>query len=878
MAYPEKPVRRATRHWPDLGGMKRVVANFLCDLVGARDYIIGVLPHPRTPEELEVALQWAANPANNHVYVDKEDIVYVNYVGVDGWLEPFTAAGISVTMNKNHGKYSKQTYRPTTTGLQLPDDMDITVRIMETDEVRAFSSEDLSSYSDDEVEMILDGMFVLSKDIWDMLVASTEGNKDPFKSHRRHQKVRNVREMNVRLWTELGFIKGNAICAHGDLPGGVMVLTSRANVKSAISVTNGGKRFIIAEPDGGKNEAYSNIQLLAWFHAVNAGTTQLLTQDMLQRVLDDHLEKSYQQVINGELTERFSDVDSFVWQQMKSLGIPGNTVMNRWSVVEAAARGFDYRTSPAMLKTVATNNRTSMVDANGHPRFPLPNAHFKTVKSVSMLRLAGYKVKTPTKGFIEYHPGTDTWFLCDSDWIDHSVDFGGHDGDDHFTIMSVQDSHGKHRILVWRMPMDSYAMFRTSQKGISHVDSKGTETFAFQMSAKSNLDTMPKPLGRLISEGHVTFTGLPSQSKTPRYSGQSLTREDVMDQIRGLSGQNAALGAYVNSLFLYRWVFKTLPSTMPGMLSDVVDSSDPDDVQYVLNYSANLVREVLDSGRPISRAYWHTTRAFGFEKVLNEYREDHPDFQPNFVDNDKLSMMTRSMGNAIEKYDRKIYDFGQKNHALVDPSIRALFKNGDPELVMARKLVRDFRLRFPKETARRGEEHQQAVKDWLESEGPKGPKPIEPKSFSSEAWVRIRSGIMDGYEYLDKDGNVIDSCQGITSFEGDERHRLVLALYVMAHSMPLSSKKAMNDNFITSSQADNGEDVGPFRFLMDALAAYGYIASDLVIDDIGSARLIYEDRKTWHLTCRSCNTTYYVAKREQLESFRANDKTCKNCR
>ena len=859
MAYPKRPVRRATRHWPDLGGMKRVVANFLCDLVGAVEYTIGVLPHPRDAEELEVALKWAADDCVNHVYVDKEDIVYVNYVGVDGWLAPFTAAGISVVDAKNHGKYSKQTYRPTTTGLELPDDMDITVRIMETNEVRAFSHEDLSSYSDDEVEMILDGMFVLSKDIWDMLVSSTEGNNDPFKSHRRRQKVRNAREMNVRLWTEHGFIKGNAICADGELPGGVMVLTSRANVKSAISVTNEGKRFIIAEPDGGKNEAYSNIQLLAWFHAVNAGTTQLFTQDMLNRALDDHLEKSYQQVVKGELTERFADVDSFVWKQMKSLGIPGNTVMNRWSVVEAAARGFDYRTSPSMLSSVATNHRTSMVDANGHPRFPLPNAHFKTVKSVSMLRLAGYKVKTPNKGFIEYHPGTDTWFLCDSDWIDHSVDFGGHDGDDHFTVMSVRDSHGKHRILVWRMPMDSYAMFRTTHKGISHVDYKGTETFAFQMSAKSNLDTMPKPLGQLIREGHVTFTGLPSQSKTPSYSGLPLTRQDVMDQIRGLSGQNAALGAYVNSLFLYRWVFKTLPSNMPGMLSDVVDSSDPDDVQYVLNYSASLVREVLGSGRPIPRSYWNTTRAFGFEKVLDGYRLTHPGFEPNFVDNDKLSMMTKSMTDAIAKYDRKISDFAQKNYALVDPSIAALFKKSDPELALAGQLVLDFRGRFPAETRRKHEEFQQALAEWDGA----GQPPVEPKSLSPEAYIRIRSGIMGA----------------ITERDGDERHRLVLALYLVAHSMPLKSTGKFNDNFVVTCQSDdNGSDVGPFRYLMDALAAYGYIASDLVIDDIGSARLVYEDRRTWHLTCRSCNTTYYVAKREQLDSFRANDKTCKNCR
>lgn len=859
MDYPEKPVRRATRSWPDLGGMKRIVADFLADLVGAAGYTIGVLPHPRNSEELDVALKWADDQRVNHVYVDKSDIVYVNYTGIDGWLAPFAAAGISVTDGKNHGKYEKQTYRPTTCGFAFPDDMDVTVRVLGTDEVRAFSRENLSSYTDDQVDTILDGMFVLSGEVWDMLVASVEGNKDPFKGDRRRRKVSNVREMNVRLWTETGFIKGNAIRARGELPGGVMVYTSHANVKSAIKVTNGGQRFIIAEPDGGKTEAYSNIQALAWFHAVTNGTTQLFTQEMLVKVLDDHLEQQYQDVVKGRLTERFVDVESFIWKKMKDLGIVGNSVLNRYSVVEAASRGFDYRTSPSMLSTVATNARTNMVDANGHPRFPLPNAHFKTIKSVSMLRLAGYKVKTPKKGYIEYHPGADVWFLCDSDWIDHSVDFGGHDGDDHFTVMSVRDSRENNRILVWRMPMDSYAMFRTNAKGVRHVDSKGNETFAFQMSDKSDLDRLPKPLGQLINEGKVTFTGLPSQGKPTTVSSQALTREHVMDQIRGLSGQNAALGAYVNSVFLYRWVFKTLPPTMPGMLSDVVDSSDPDDVQFVLEYSANLVREVLASGRPVSEAYWNTTRAYGFERVLEEFLVDNPGYQVNFTSEDKLSAMTKVMTDAIAKYDQRIKIFAQENHGLVDESIRALFPKGNPTMVEAKRLVLDFRGRFPAETERMEEEYQESLRKFNGT----GAVPKKPKSLSREAYIRIRSGIMDA----------------ILEREGDERDLLVLALYVTAHELKLKRTGFFNDNFIVTSQVDpNGNDVGPFRYLMDALSNYGYIAADLYIDDDGNARHVYNDSRTWSLRCTTCGTTYLVASKDQLDAFRENNRICKRCR
>ena len=877
MTYPERPNRRATETSPDLGGMKRFVATFLANLVGTGRYIIGTLPHPRTPEDTQVALQWAANPVNNHVYVDKDHIVYVNFPGVDGWLEPFKVAGISVTDGKNHGKYEKQAYRPTTCGFAFPDDMDLRVHIMEPDEVRAFSQEDLSSYTDEQVEMILDGMFVLSKDIWRMLQQSVEGNKDPFKTDRRRNRVQKTHEMNVRIWTQDGFVKGDAVRAHGKLPGNAMVYTSRANVKPAIRVNDGGKRFIIAEPNGGKDQAFSNIQELAWFHAVPNGITQMFTLELLKASLDDYLEKCYQTVVNGELTERFADVESFMWKHMKDLGIPANTVLNRWAVVEAVSRGFDYRTSPSMLKSVATNHRTNMVDGNGHPRFPLPNAEYRAVKSVSMLRLAGYKVKTPNKGFIEYHPGTDTWFLCDSDWIDHSVDFGGHDGDDHFTVMSVRDSHGEHRMLVWRMPMDSYAMFRTTQKGISHVDSKGTETFAFQMSRNSDLTRMPKPLSRLMAEGRVVFTGLPSQKK-PKDTKHvlELTRDQVMEQIKGLSGQNAALGAYVNSLFLYRWVFKTLPSTMPGMLSDVVDSSDPDDVQYVLEYSANLVREVLNSGKPIPRSYWNTSRAYGFNLVLDEYQEQNPGYTPNFVEDDKLGKMTKVLNDAIKDFDRSIDAFAQENHALVDNSIAALFSRDDALIQDAQRLILNFRSRFQGETKRKNQDHQEDVDRWLSNKR-KGPRPVLSKSFKTEAWLRLRDGIMNGIT-LDKGKANERFIPGILSLEGDERDRLVLALYVVAHKSPKKSGE-FNDNFIVQSQVDSlGDDVGSFRHLMEALANYGYVAADITIDDDGNLRRKYNPVKTWDLTCVTCKTHYYVSKSEQVKAFQDSGRICRSCR
>jgi hypothetical protein len=823
-----------------------------------------VLPHPKNADDLKVALYFAAHPAMNDVYVDKDKIVYVNITGASGWHTQFDAAGITVTNGKNHNKYRKSVYRPTEIGFEFPDDVEITIKVLEADEVRSLSNEDLSSYSDEQVEMIADGMFVFSDPVWRMMLDSVEGNNSVFKTARRNTRVRKAHEFNVRLLSEAGFVKGDAVLAHGDLPSGVMFYTSRANVKEAIKVVEGGKRYLIAQPNGGKDSAFSNIQELAWFFAVPNGTTQLFTMEKLGSALKDHLEKSFQEIAGGKLTERFSDVESFVWRVMKDLDEEGKvntfTLLQRWSVIEAAMRGFDYRTSPSMLNSVATNHRTSMKDINGHPRFPLPNAEYKAVKSVTMLRMAGYDVDTPQSGFIEYHESMDVWFVCDRDWIDSYIDFGGQDGDDHFTVMSIVDSNGEHRIITWRMPMDSYKMFRTTSGGISYTDAKGNETFAFQMSRNSDVDRFPKPLSTLVEEGKVTLTGLPSKNREKSNAPtHKLTREDVMDEIRALSGQNAALGAYVNSLFLYRWVFGTLPEQIPGMISDVVDTNDPEDAAFILEYSANLVKKVFDSGRPIPRAYWNTTREYGFNLALESYREVHPEYQVNFSTDDKLSRMTEILDESIRRFDKRVKVFGQDNHALIDDSILALFPSNDPVLAEARRLVMEFRGRFPAETKMKKQKYQEEVREW---DG-KTPAPFMPKSFDSDAWIRIRSGTMDA----------------ITSRDGDERDRFVLALYVVANSMPTKTAKEFNDNFLVASQTDeSGNDVGPFQYFIQALRNYGYVADTFTIDDDGILDPEYRDIRTWTLTCNGCGNKHRTARQEQYESYMANGGICKRCR
>lgn len=837
----------------DLGGLNLYGLELLAGL-GDGTFSVATLPYPSDEMEEVIALKVLYHEKVVFAYRDKTKLVFVKIGGFTNWLEPLALAGISILKAKNVFKYMKAFTRPTEVGVSFHKKGAVDVHIIE--DVRGFSDEDLSDFDDNAVEGILDGLFVFDRSLVNVLVESMRPNQDPVKAARQIMRIKNAHELNARV-TMGKFVKGDALPSKKKLPGGAMFSTSKANIKDAIQVSDDGIHLFIGQPHGGSNTAMLNIQENLWFNAVPNGVTQLFPNDVLRMLLDDYFEKAFKSLTSGELTERFSDIESVLYSSMKDMDDDqvkdSFSKMMRWSVIEASMRGFDYRTSPTLLDAVARGFSDGMFDRNGHARFPIPNACFKAVKSVSMLKAAGYTPEVE-KGHIEYFSELDVWVMRDSDWIEHHLDFGTHDGDDTFVIMSV-DLNGDHRILAWRLPMDSYVVFKTKSKGIPYEWSSGETTYSFAMNG--SVDTLPKPLSKLIEDGKVEMTGLPSSRRTKvTEDPRPLTKDDVADAIRESRTIKPGLGAWVNALFLYRAVFRCMPEKMLSIISDVVDTTDPEDMEMVMSESAKLVEAVLRSGKPIPAAYWNSPyRVKGFTRIAEELG-----ITPNLSVNGKLDKQQAMVTNAIKKFRDRVRAYAQANHALVDPSIMALFSSDKSELAKATALMKSFRRNVALVNNDITTQHSEDIAEW-HSANSVGLPPVR-GMMTSEHWVNLYRPIMDTIESLS---------------EGDERDRFVLALYVVAHTVP-TTRGAFNDNFIVTSMRDGDTVAAPFPYLMMALRNFGFIADTLEVNQDGMLHAQYRDMRTWSLTCRECENTYHVANPEVLKAFQASDRICKSCR
>lgn len=840
-------------HETDLGGLNLYGLRALASL-GDGTFRVATLPYPKDDAELATALKVLNHEKVVFAYRDKTKLVFVMVGGFSNWLEPFSKAGINILKAKNWAKQLKAFTRPTEVGFTFFAERDNNIEII--DDVRGFSDEDLSEFDDDQVEGILDGMFVFDRSLTDLMLDSMEPNKDPVKAARQIMRIKNAHGFNVRV-VEDRYIKGDALPSKKPLPKGVQFLTSGANIKGAIKSESDGMRLFIAQPHSGSNMAMLSIQENLWLNAVPNGTTQMFTDKMFRIILDDYFERAYQSLISGELTERFSDIESAMYASMKDMDesevAESFSKIMRWSVVASAMRGFDYRTSPTLIDAVARGFTDGMFDRNGHARIQIPNASFKPIKSVSMLKAAGYKVRVK-RGSMRLYKPLDVYVISDHDWVNSHLDFGTHDGDDTWKVWAV-NIEGKVYYMTWRLPMDSYVVFEADDEGIPYTWATGETTYSFELNG--TIDTLPEPLSVLIKTGKVNLTGLPSANRPKVVEDpRPLAKEDMAEAIRESMNIQPGLGAWVNALFLYRAVFRRMPEKMLSIISDVVDTTDPDDMEMVMSESRKLVEEVLRSGKPIPSAYWNSPwRVKSFNRIAEDLG-----IKPNLSVNGKLDRQQAMVADAIKKFRDRVRTFAQSNHALVDQSIMALFPAGNRELKQATSLMKAFRISVARANNGLNEQYSEMLLEWRDS-GSMGKTPRKPV-LTSEQWIVLYAPIMEAIESLP---------------EGDERDRFVLALYVVAHTVP-TTRGAFSDNFIMTSMRKDGEFAAPFPYLMQALQNFGYIADDLKVNDKGVLELEYQDMRTWTLTCSCCKAEYLTANPDMPQAFADNGGVCKSCR
>jgi hypothetical protein len=225
--------------------------------------------------------------------------------------------------------------------------------------------------------------------------------------------------------------------------------------------------------------------------------------------------------------------------------------------------------------------------------------------------MAGYDISV-SPGTIKRINSIGVHVVDDIDWLEMYESHGGHDADDFFKLFYRQmeggDFDGQKVVIAVRSPngKGEYTTFKyvEGQWSPTWIKSDG-EHVKFP---KVNGRGWPMRLSDSIRSGSVNYIGLPSTHvKSDAHVSEFYDHDQVIADLQAaMNGGN--VGRYVNAVMLHSMVFPNHRPVQLCSLEDAIDgctqTADPADRAAIDEEAKLLVREVIDSGRPIDRAFW----------------------------------------------------------------------------------------------------------------------------------------------------------------------------------------------------------------------------------------------------------------------------------
>lgn len=586
------------------------------------EYRVAALPVPQNDLELEAARKIITHPSVEYAIVDKNKLVVTLLDGeAKGWLGNLSELGFTVKGGGKAAKRMKSFHRPTLINAHF-DHLNVQIVDPTAYTMEDFENDVASDFATPEVlERLLDGCFVVSERIMKQGIENLpvyqpyntndtdEYYFDPNIRRQLQRFLANSKVFNARILCHLGTIKGNMIVSPY-LPEGVDVITAQANIKSEV-IYNGGYR-LLAEPQGPKSRVITDDQTVINF-------PKLFRKSEMEMWLKEEYEKMFQDAINGKLLQNWKSIYTRLWRD--SDDIEDKEVQARMSYVAYrwVAAGMNITDSPWLFENLAISHAMPL-----QKRIPIPCSVYEQIIPESIARMAGYDITVESET-IQRINEIGVHVVNDVDWIEMYESHGGHDADDFFKLFYREieggDLDGEKVVIAIRSPngKGEYSTFKyvEGQWSPTWLMSDGTEV----KFPKVNGRGWPMRLSTAIRFGHVNYTGLPStHTKSDAHVSEFYDHDQVMADLQAaMNGGN--VGRYVNAVMLHSMVFPNHRTEQLCSLENAIDgctqTADPADRAAIDEEAKKLVREVIESGRPIDRAFW-MSRNFKNSLIENE--------------------------------------------------------------------------------------------------------------------------------------------------------------------------------------------------------------------------------------------------------------------
>lgn len=773
LAKPNGPLRSANDYRVglyDIGVLRQAL-----DTNNFSEYRIAALPIPQNEIEFAAAEKIIRHPKVEYAIVDKNKLVVTLLEGqTNGWMSTLNNMGYSVKGGGKSAKRMKSFHRPTLINAHF-DNMNIRI-VEDTDFTKYIFADDAPEYADQEtLERLLDGCFVVSprliqKGIENIPVFETnnmaemdEYYYDPTIRAKIQNFLANSKVFNARIICELGLIKGNMIVSDL-LPEGVDVITSRANIKKEVSYSNGYR--LLAEPQGPKSRVITDDQTVINF-------PKLFRKSDMEMWLKEEYEKMFQDAVNGKLLQNWKSIYTRLWREAedmddKEVQARMNFVAYRW-----VSAGLKITDSPWLFENLAISHAMPL-----QKRIPIPCSVYEQVISESIARMAGYDISV-SPGTIKRINSIGVHVVDDIDWLEMYQSHGGHDADDFFKLFyrTVEGGEldGQKVVIAIRSPngKGEYSVFKyvEDQWSPTWIKSDGTSVKFPTVNGRG----WPMRLSQAIREGYVKYNGLPStRVKVASHSSVDYDQDQVIADLRAaMNGGN--VGRFVNSTMLYASVFNNHRKEQLCSLEDAIDGCtqtvDPADRAAIDEEADLLVREVIESGRPVDRTFWESRN---FHNSLKEGETVQ-------LYDGKLTQIYDLCNHYFQAYRTRVIEWAQQN-ARPDELVHQL---GSRLYFHAQPYLRRFRMKI----------YNANSVDFVKNNN----------TVQRDDWEMLYNSIVE----------IIDSQERL-----QDKHDFVLALYSASLKVPTSGGKI-------SDQIVMNRIVNPY--LLRALQHYG-IASRLIVE------------------------------------------------
>lgn len=792
-------------------GILRTALNHIASKNPGSDpsFRMATLPIPSNPQEAAIAEQIIRHPDVCYAVVDKNKIALVIVEGEPGWLNIFNEMGYEVRSGDKTGKRLKTFHRAALLNAHFNED-ELGVQIVDPTDFSRYDFTDTESGAvapwlcEKEVtDRLLDGGFVISSRIIQRAVQNipiyqphnTTDNKEYYYDWRIRNKMikdlLNQKIYNARIIYKDGFIKGNCV-VRDDLPEGIDIITARQNIKNEIIFKNGFQ--FLAEPQSSHERVITDDQTVI-------NLPKLFRKADMQMWLDEEYKKMFESATNSQLLNNWKELYKREFRNIHSSeDEEANSRMSyvgyRW-----VASGMKITHSPWLFETLATSHAKPF-----RSRIPIPCSVYEQVIPESLARMAGYDIEVEEET-IQRINELGVHVVNDLDWLEMYDSHGGHDEDDYFKLFYREMEGGQYDeekvVIVVRSPngYGEYSIFRyvEGQWSPKWHKADGTQvTFP-----KVNGRNWPKRLSEVVFAGGVRYGKFPSEMRAkPKRSG-TYTPDDVIHDMRvAMSGGN--VGGYVNAVMAHSLVLHAHRPYQLCSLEKAIDKcinpDDIDDVRSIDEEAASIVREIINSGKPIDLDFWERR---GFSRYLTE--GDHIEFHEG-----KITQLNKLCAEYYSRYCAKIRRWSQEN-ARPDDIVHQL---GERLYFSALPIIKKFRSNIYRVNS-------------FEASATGG-------TIVRDSWESLYKMIVDAIEWHERI---------------EDRHDFVLALYSVSLKVPTSGGK-ITDQIVMNRFV--------YPYLEAALHFYGLTRNPICTSTPnGDVQITYAKKISWAWKDRYGNVTRY---------------------